>query len=385
MRLFAFSAAAILVAASLAQAGPIPAQIGSKHDSVRLKGATGSDRAQQLLEEAMGRVPRMNVRAIIVQQDFASKVMQQIKVEMSRGGKIHQIVLAPLSFQGIELVDDGVRTLTYTPDDHCVIEQPSARQDADDVPFRMKLVRRNYELKIDRKDRVAGRAALVIKAVPKDDDLPTRCYTVDEKTGFLLRLETCREGADPVMNFEAKVVEFPSDFPENTFRLDASLGTLHRKFEPRCVPPGSGDKLVEDLRFQPVIPNNLPCGFEVQELQASSDSVPALAIRVTDGLAKATVLEWRSRSPHSGAPEGTLVANTGRLTILISGDIPKEVKDRILETFVKASRGERLLDVPTLALSWVQELRCDISLFPLDRDPEETSLYIFAVPRLIQN
>lgn len=384
MRLFVLSSLAILVALSPAQGVPTPGQIGPG-DPAKAKNVTAdAGRARQLLQLGMGRQAIYNVRAIIVQRDSGSDVLQQIKVEMSKAGKIHQIVLAPLSIQGTELVDDGVVTLTYTPDDRSVLQQPSAKMDVDDVRFRMKLVERNYTLRIDRKEKVAGRAALVVQAMPKNDDLEMRCYSIDEKTGFLLRLETCKEGAAPVMHFEAKMVDYPAEFPENTFRLDASIGVRVKRVESQCVSPTSGNKLREDLHFQPVVPDNLPYGFAVQELQSSSGSgVPALAVRVTDGLAKATVLEWRSTHAQRSSFPGTISANTGKLTLLISGDIPEDVKDRILRAFVKAAREQSLIQ-PVLALAQDPELRCNSDMFQIDRATVESTERYFVIPLLIR-
>jgi outer membrane lipoprotein-sorting protein len=350
-----------------------PARAQRKDDSAK---------ARHLLLESMSRQPIANVRVIISQRSYyASTVFQTVKVEMSKEGKKHSIVLSPLSLAGVEGVDDGVTLRTYTPDDQEVIEQPSASHEEDDVQFRMGLVDRNYTLRIDGKAKIAGRDVVVVQATPKAEDLETRCYSIDEKTGFLMRFETCKEGQAPMLHFETKMVQFPAEFSDGTFRIEASFARVEH-YNRKCVSPQSAEKLRAELGFQPVVPGTLPYGFVAQELQTSTDSrSPALIVRITDGLAKVTVLEWKkignSRSP---APQGTVVDNSRSLTLLVSGDIPDNEKEEILRAFLGAVRAENLHGIPVVASNWVQELLCQLNLFPNNRGRTGNAPMIVDVP-----
>jgi hypothetical protein len=373
----------ILGCAALAQSKPTAYGSGGQdNEKTHSAHATSTfskseiEKARRLFEIGMGRLPMVNVRTIIEQLDSASNVMQQIKVEMSRDGKKHQVIIAPMRAQGIALVDDGLTSKTYFPDDKTIIIQPSARQLPDDSSLRLGLFRQNYTLKVDRREKVAGRTAFVVMAVPKNDELETRCYAIDEKTGFVLRMETCRNNGSQVLHFETKMVEFPSTFSEATFQLDDSTPgvTIERRMEHRCVPPSASGRLQGELGFLPVVPNDLPYGFEVQELQTTSTSkLPALSVRVTDGLAKATVFQWRRQAglgKNAPAPPGTVVgySDSGRMTFMISGDLPHEVKQKILEAFLHGGKTERSLLVPQEALSWVLELQTEANAFSLNGD-----------------
>jgi hypothetical protein len=338
------------------------------------------------MQKIMGRQPSFNSRAIIMQRvDSRSGVMQQIKVEISKSGNLHQIVISPISSSGIELVDDGKSTRIFTPDDRRIIVQPSGRESSRDIDFRMRLIDRNYNLNVVRREKVAGREAIVVEAAPRNAGVERRCYSIDKETGFLLRLETCQEGRSPTLLFETKMVEFPSEFPEATFRL-APSGVVTQHYRPTCVAPEAWSKLTSELGFRPILPTTLPLGFSIQQLQCENDStVPAVAVRVTDGLAKATVYQWQRRGrPTNKVPEGTIVRSTGQLTVMISGDLPREAKERIIESFIAASRTERALGIPISATSWVLELGCDINVFSLDKDDEGFSPTILAVPTLFR-
>lgn len=325
---------------------------------------------RDIFQIAIGRVPKQNVRAIISQRN--ENVTQSISVEMSSDGKRRQIVVAPLRYQGYELVDDGITTKTYSPDDRIVTIQPSGRTLPVDARKLMALIDRNYDLRVEGHDRVAGRMAVIIAAVPKNGDLETRCYTIDEKTGYLLRLETCRDNGAKTLHFETKAVSFPSDFAEDTFQFDDSAPSItrHQKMEHRCVKPSESGKLRGELGFEPVMPQDLPNGFEIQELQTTATAaVPALAVRVTDGLAKATIYQWKNRNGGSNQiPEGTLVRSNGRMTFMISGDLSREVKESLIQAFVKGSRQERAEAIPDNVLSWVLELQGEAQTFTFGVD-----------------
>jgi len=381
MRVFVLGAMATLGAFSWSQVKAVPILIGGQDEVSKTHGGVNSAKsARRLLIASMARRPQRNVRAIILQrEDYTSSVMQQIKVEMGRDGRLHQIVLAPLSVQGFETVDNGTVCRTFCPDEHCVIEQPSARQEGDDVPFRMGLAERNYTFSIDHQERIAGRPATVVAAVPHYADLETRFYSIDDETGFLLRLQTSREGGPTMLHFETKMVEFPTDFSEGTFHLEPALGVMTRRFEGKCVSPGAAHRLQEELGFEPVIPSNLPLGFTAKELQASSESkVPSLAVRITDGLAKATVIEWAKKGRPTGqVPAGTKVMNAGGLTLLISGDLSDAVKERLLRSFIQAGRRERAESsgseftthyTSEIGACWALELVCEVNAFNFDRD-----------------
>jgi negative regulator of sigma E activity len=380
MRMLLFCSLAVFFTGAFAQHPPTRVGDGPQNDPPR--SSQDGKLAKSLVRKTMSRQPSVNTRAIIMQRtDSRSGVMQQIKVEISKSGNLHQIVIAPTSSQGIELVDDGKTTRIFTPDDRKIIVQPSGCQDAQDIDFRMRLVDRNYNLKVLRRERVAGRDAIVVEASPRNSELETRCYSIDRETGFLLRLETCQQGRSPVLLFETKMVEFPSEFSDATFRL-MPAGVVTQHYRPTSVAPESWNKLTSELGFRPVVPTSLPLGFSIQQLQCENDSaVPAVAIRVTDGLARATVYQWQRRGKSRGKiPEGTIARSAGTLTIMIAGDLPREVKERIIDSFVSSSRGERALGIPISAASWALELGCQINVFSLDKDCEGVGPTILTIP-----
>lgn len=342
-----------------------------------------SSRAQELLERSMARAPVRNVRAIICQRlDYHSSIMEQVKVEMSTDGKLHQIVLAPLSLQGYEAVDDGTWSKTYLPDSRTLIVQASPKASREEAKARMKLVLKNYRLKIERQEKIAGRRAIVVAAEPVHKNLETRCYAIDERTGFLLRLETCRPGAPTILHMETKFVEFPKELCDDVFEISA-MGAKTKRYEMRSL---SSKNLAREVGFAPAIPASLPQGFIVQDIQTDTDSqMRSVALRLTDGLVRISVYQWQSdEKGRSPSPEGTTVGEVGALRILVSGDTPDAVREEILRAFLAAAKAGQALGIPSSVVSWAQELNARVRAFPLDRDPEAPTPFYFGFPFLIR-
>src|SRR5579862_5187118 len=109
MRTFLLGCMTALAAASWSQVRAVLAgQVEPQPQTVSRRAAEPSKSARQYIFLSMSRLPMTNVRVVISQRLFyTSNVFQQIKVEMNRDGKLHQVVLAPLSLQGMEAVDDG--------------------------------------------------------------------------------------------------------------------------------------------------------------------------------------------------------------------------------------------------------------------------------------
>jgi hypothetical protein len=123
----------------------------------------------------------------------------------------------------------------------------------------------------------------------------------------------------------------------------------------------------------------------VQELQASTDpSSRALAVRVTDGLAKATVMQWRRQGPGDNhAPDGTRVAVAGGLMILISGDVPDDVKEQLLRAFVRAAKVDRS-EIGEGSWARDQEPEGGLEMLSLDRDSLAVARFFLAIPEFVE-
>lgn len=293
--------------------------------------------AIEVLERSFRRELRVNVVAIISQRDpRMDGTFQTVRVERDRAGRTHHVVLAPLRLQGMETVDDGERLRVYMPDQNTVINQPSPHLTPCDADWRVRHLRRNYVVKFASNARVAGREVRVIQATPRDPRMESRRFFVDAQTNFVLRLES-RGPKGRTVHFDTKEVQYPSRIEASTFQL-RPLGSVRTLTYER---PQSlrTDQMAEHVGFRPMIPENLPMGFEVQDVQLTkSEHWNAVAIRIGDGLVRGTIYQWRSTAPVKvSSIENSSVGEASGVRLMIVSDMPAEARQALLRAIARDS------------------------------------------------
>ena len=301
--------------------------------------------ARDLLERALGRSFGVNIVAIISQRDPRGEdSFQMVSVERDKAGRTHHTVLQPLRMQGVESVDDLLRFRMYLPDKGLLIDQDSPQRHPCDARWRTELACQNYELRLIDTGNIAGRRSTRIDAVPRFANIPARRYYVDAATGYPLRLEMMDVDGAWTTGFDTKEIRFPRAIETNRFRLDP-VG------EPKVVRYENPDNLTKaaaakQIGFEPIVPASLPLGFRIQGIQTNDGkSWRSVAMRLTDGLVRATVYQWQSkpgsRDPHS--IENSSVIDTGSLKIMLVTDLPASVRRKILDAFALRSEQMELL------------------------------------------
>lgn len=294
------------------------------------------NKARRLLFQNMERIVTRNVVAVVVFRDPTMRGReQQIKLTESPEGTSRRTILQPLSMQGVETVDDGRQAATFLPDRRELIVQDSPRRQACNAEFRMRLLDRNYQLRLVSARRVAGRPAVTVVAVPRTEDLDIRRFTFDAETGFLLRMETERPGESPVVRLEVQVVSYPAELPRETFDLKPVGGVRRVRyrspepFKPRENSPIEG--------LNPIVPRRLPSGFRVEEVQVLDPEKRMVAVRITDGLVRGTVYQrpagGESRPPMPGAS----VLETANVRLVLMVDAGPKVRERLLQAFAQSA------------------------------------------------
>lgn len=329
--------------------------------SAAFAGAGQDERAADLLQKSMGRRFPVNVVAIIMQRDPAGDgTYQRVKVTRARDGRARHSIIAPLRMAGVESVDDGENMRVYLPDKRALIVQDSPHRASADTDERIALAKKNYLFSIDGREKIAGRVSLRIVADPKDPDMAIRRYYLDEKCGYPLKMEVVGEAGDPKVVFDTVAIDFPNELGGDVFRMKAMPGTNTITYtRPKTLTsPGLAQ---EAVGFRPVLPERLPMGFKVQETQYNgSKEWKSVVIRMTDGLVRATVYQWRPNGKKIEAVEDSSMVEVNGLKLLLVSDLPPHVRMRLLQAFVgqaksdSAPRAMRLLgmlapSVPSVA------------------------------------
>ena len=313
-----------------------------------LSSAQEAAAAAQMLSRSMQREFPTNVVAIILQRDpRAEGAFQRVKVERSKSGMARCTILQPLRMAGIVSVDNGDRLLTYVPDDKVIIDQDSPGKMPCEVDDRMALARKNYSFRFAGSMKIAGREAVCVVANPKFSTLESRRYYLDRETAYPLRLETWAEGNEISIVFDTKDIQYPkgldSRFPE--IDVPGDLRRIRYSMPARVV---SDAQAKSKVGFSPLVPSGLPLGFKVQEIQFNdSKEWKSIVVRLSDGLARATVYQWRPDETDAtiktveNSTVDTYTDSKGNLIkVMLVSDLGASVRKKLLEAFVAQSLND---------------------------------------------
>lgn len=278
----------------------------------------------------------VNLIAIVSQQDAGGTCYDTIKVERSADGKIRHTFVAPLCMQGICSLDDGSHSFIYWPDEKRLVKQESALRNEYSARV-IPLALRNYTFRFEGTCKVAGRKTNCVVATPLAGEMEVRRYYLDAKTAYPLKLETIPRDGQPVVKYETKDVQFPVHLDSDIFsiRTLGEVETLERQ-APTDVDPRHAARVVG---FVPLMPRELPMGFEIQEVQKdTADDWHALIVRLTDGLVRATMYQWKSQGELDAQVklfEKNSQTTVRGIRLVILADLPEDLRQRLLEAFVQ--------------------------------------------------
>jgi outer membrane lipoprotein-sorting protein len=301
-------------------------------------GAAQSSDPAQILMRSMQRTYDVNVVVELLQRDpMVPGTFQRVKVERTGSGHSRRTILQPLRMLGVTQVDDGDRLRMYLPDRNRIIDQDSALKEPCQAEARIRLARKNYTLRLDTGPRIAGRQTVVVVATPRHRDMDGRKYYIDRETDFPLRLETI-SGSDVRVMYDTKDIQFPARLDPKLFSLQPVGNVEVQRYErPQRVTAQQARQLVG---FLPVLPESLPLGFEVDDVQfsvnrAGNHTWRSIVVRMSDGLARATVYQWRAsdRIPVDAFEESSTAENNG-VSIMVVSELPQRVRERLLQAFV---------------------------------------------------
>lgn len=308
---------------------------------VILHGGQNGRAMEFLLKSWQNKFPD-NVNAIINQRDPRSESgMRQIHVLRSKDGKQRAKVLEPLRFQGIETIDDGVRNRTYFPDDHEIIDDESLSKVDTDFRERLELAKKNYTFDISAHARIAGRATLCVTATPKYSEMDLRKFYLDAANSYPLRAETVSANGEVTVIFETKVIRYKDKFDSDTFKFqDFPNVRLIKYTRPKTY---SRAQIGAQVGFSPYVPETLPYGFRVQEIQYSKGTASSpwspVRIRIYDGLARATVYQWIPRGENLRTGDNSTSKTVAGVKIMIVSDLGPRIRQRLLDAFAESGHG----------------------------------------------
>lgn len=257
-------------------------------------------------------------------------------VTLDDKGRSRRTVIQPISMEGTIWIDDGKQWATINTNERAVVIQPSPLQDRLDARARMRLIEANYLLQSEGDVQIAGRRALVVRAVPKEKVLPERRYSIDRGNYLLLRIETQGSSGKMDVLLDTLAASFPRDLDGSLFQIPRSGYKVRVTDYPKPIKNLGAASQV--LGFRPRIPSELPFGFQItQKHLVGSPESQFLALRLSDGFASLTVYQWDSNKRYAELPykRGDGTDDEGVSFKVFGGDVPSSVRQRIAEAFLK--------------------------------------------------
>jgi hypothetical protein len=300
----------------------------------------GSDRRSPkfLLLRSMTRAHKYALTSVVVQKmRHIANAEMEMKVEQDGEGKTRITIWQPSWMRGAISIDDGVHWMTYNAREKKIERQQSPRITQGNPAYQIALADENYKWKLEKTADIADRPTVCVIAVPNAKELETRRYYLDERSSVMLRQEVVASDNTKVLLFDTRAIAYLSPATRLSIDADADKGyrVVNVEAPERISPPSSARKRVS---FIPVIPDRLPYGFVVKDVElVGRRGKQFLALRISDGLAIATIYQWNAKITPWRTPRGykSGYKESKGVRFQLMGDIPSKAASKIVAAFLK--------------------------------------------------
>jgi len=272
------------------------------------------------------------------------------------------------------VVISGTTQTTYIPSRNEVIRAPAPQAQVQ-APVQQLLpqLARNYDVRFDGTDEVAGRRTRIIDVQSRFPNRPHLRVWVDEKTRLILRFE--RYGPDNTLRqasaFIAITINPP--FAAGLFDIAPALGTQVQTQQP--AEKLTIEEIAARVGFIPQLPSYLPSGYKIVGSRVVDvHGVPTVAFQFFDGVANLTLFESHGAEgapPNSqpvevGTVPGTVLARGGNSVLhwnangvsftLVGESLSAQEMVRVGSSVPPASGGQAPTGWRTRARAWLAAL-----------------------------
>lgn len=191
------------------------------------------------------------------------------------------------------------------------------------VPMALKGIDRYYQLRLDGRDRIAGRECDVVTLQPRDAYRYGRRFWIDEQSRLLVKADLLDTRGQPIEQLMYTELRVEDDLPEALFEPEFETSGMQR----REIRPPEGDVL-ENHHWQV---RQLPRGFTLSAHERRAGDHGASEHMVySDGLATVSVFVEALAEGESGTLEGQssigAVNAFGRVVgdhkVVVVGEVP---------------------------------------------------------------
>jgi hypothetical protein len=210
-----------------------------------------------------------------------------------------------------------------------------------DVNFRKKLIAQNYVLTMEREALVAGRRTSVVFLKAKHPELADRRLYIDAANSLILRYVVDEPDGRSVVTVDTKSVDLESPVDVSEYeKLGDGAAKVEKAWGPIEVSRPSD--AARYAGFTPVVPTEIPAGFAKQALHVvGTQKRPFVGVRLTDGMAVATVYLWKSVEGQEEPFKGACDAQGGNGTrVKVVGEVSDRLKGELARLFAREYGGQ---------------------------------------------
>ncbi len=284
-----------------------------------------------------------DVRATLVQtrSDRGQEITVNVQIVPRRG--ISAQVTRPLLFAGMMSFDDGTTWKNYDPELDLLRIEPSPVKFQMDIRLRQKLIEKNYTATVEREALIAGRKTHVVLLKPKIADVASRRIYIDAANSLILRYVINETDGTSVTTINTLSVDLTSPIDLAKFM---SLGSGTAKVEKSWGPieVSTASAAARYVGFTPSLPKELACGLAQQAIHVVGTAQRSfVGVRLTDGMAVATVYLWKSKGgerledePFGGKFD---VSGGDGIRVKVVGDVSMRAKESLARQFASQYAG----------------------------------------------
>ncbi len=308
---------------------------------VGVAGAQASRSAEEYVRLAMLKDQFVTYSCIRTLHRWDDDECIRVRRDQASSGANKITVLSPLSKQGRIIVDDGRQWTSYDPDRQLVVlqESPVSKVSRAEIEARFEILKRNYNLRKEGVDRVAGRVAVRIALEPRAEDLVfARRYWIDVEKFVLLRVEwTDPSGRSRIVS-DTLSISFPESLPAETFqtKLLGKPETIRVQAPKRM---SRVEEVSKAVGFEVIVPQKMPAGlaFTGADVVYGRRSVMA-ALRFTDGATNVTIYQGKGDGNDAPwrFPPGGKSLKVGSVYLAVDGDLPPSGKEAVFQALKQA-------------------------------------------------
>ncbi|MEN2984701.1 MAG: sigma-E factor regulatory protein RseB domain-containing protein [Dictyoglomaceae bacterium] len=215
-----------------------------------------------ILQEALEKDGKISLQGIEINIFYDENGIPKISISrVIYGGnyKLRREYLAPSSFLGRIIIDDGVKKFEYIPNlRRLIISTSGFINDSREIKKKIELIKKNYKILNLGIETITDRKAIVILLVSKYTNLPVLKLWIDVETYFILRKDKYNSDGKLLSRTFFSEIKYGESYPNSLFKPDPLWKTENIINEPIF-------KEI-DIKNSGEIPLELPLGYVLEKL-----------------------------------------------------------------------------------------------------------------------